>query len=403
MGSVGVILWGSWMSVQSVETLQKSQMAMCWKVGGSPKSTGSSTAKHVQKYHSKPSNCFSDNSVWIKLVDQPTSQHCHPCSRALLTNPTRIQLNSKGNDYSGSVTIMSSQLNGHKGKWSETECRQERAFIQTCLTHRSKVVGLPTRCAPKRRLTGQPEVLASLIGKGMLIMPPIRVWSLSTVQLMMVKINGWKRRAGPVKRLNVSHGMIKSNSSDAVWGGQRMNEASSQSAVGQKLFVSLAHGIPSDRKNQAGHALSWELIKHTTLHQRRPPSLSSLLGRFITGPVYGRGQFWLAWSISLSTLKRETFDTASKTPSGIRERRKRSGGQQIAGYYPTWNRRAGPASHYADDDAVLLHLRTRYGVTPDAENTLEHLSVSLISSLRWHVAKETQPVLSESRGFEKDS
>lgn len=42
--------------------------------------------------------------------------------------------------------------------------------------------------------------------------------------------------------------------------------------------------------------------------------MSSLFARFITGTVYGRDQIWLAWSISLSTLKRETFDTASKTP-----------------------------------------------------------------------------------------
>lgn len=121
-----------------------------------PKSLESPTAKHVQKYHNNPSSHFSDDSVWIKLVDQPTNQHCHPCSRTVQTNLTRIQLNSKGNDYSRSVTIMSSQLNGHKGKWSKTEYRQERAFIQTCLTHHSKVVGLPLSCAPKRRLTGQP-------------------------------------------------------------------------------------------------------------------------------------------------------------------------------------------------------------------------------------------------------
>lgn len=170
-----------------------------------------------------------------------------------------------------------------------------------------------------------------------------------------------KRRASPAKRLNSSHRMIKSNSSVTVFELWEMlfegimYGVYLQSAVRQNFSL---HQHPIRLKIEPRRTLFLELIKHTTLHQHTPPSMSSLFGRFLTGPQC----VWMPpilapWSISSNTLKRDTFDTASKTPQKDRE----EWGGQIAGHYPTWNKRA---SYYVDDDTVLLHLKTRYRVTP---------------------------------------
>lgn len=50
------------------------------------------------------------------------------------------------------------------------ESRQERTFIHKCLAHHSTFVSRPLSRAAKKCLTGQPEVSAALIGKGILIM-----------------------------------------------------------------------------------------------------------------------------------------------------------------------------------------------------------------------------------------
>lgn len=74
------------------------------------------------------------------------------------------------------------------------------------------------------------------------------------------------------------------------------------------------------------------------------------------------------WSASLNALKRKTFDTASKIPREKKMEKVKNEMVKIAWYYPTWNKKGGPAKlssaapelqmlslwHYLDEHAVLL-------------------------------------------------
>lgn len=93
-----------------------------------------------------------------------------------------------------------------------------------------------------------------------------------------------KRRASPVKRLNVSQRMIKSNSSHTVFELWEIRTVWRCNVCIHKVQSNKTFSPPaSDWKSNLIRTLFWELLKHSTLHQNTPPTVSSQFGRFITG------------------------------------------------------------------------------------------------------------------------
>lgn len=159
--------------------------------------------------------------------------------------------------------------------------RQQRTFIHKCLAQHCKVVVLPLTS-----LTGQPYALTVLIGKGTLMMQLIGLWSLSTVQFMMVKINGvWEKKLNKRKdKIKCLTCMIKSNSSEPrFW--EMLFEAILYKAYSQvQLHITFLYPASHQIRTRARSTLFCNLIKHTSLHQHTPPLLSSPFGRFTKGP-----------------------------------------------------------------------------------------------------------------------
>ena len=91
-----------------------------------------------------------------------------------------------------------------KFKTRKTPTGQERTLIHKCLTHRKTRLFVLHSVVHhhQHHFTGHPRLLAALIGKGILIIQLIRPWSLSTVQFMMVKINGRKEKSSPCEKIN---------------------------------------------------------------------------------------------------------------------------------------------------------------------------------------------------------
>lgn len=96
-----------------------------------------------------------------------------------------------------------------------------------------------------------------------------------------------KRRASPVKRLNVSHRMIKSNSSDTVFELERYN------VWGVFTTCSMIKLFSLQIENRARLPLFWKLIKTYNLASAYSSiSVLSVWQVHNRSTVYGCNQFW---------------------------------------------------------------------------------------------------------------